>query len=106
MVRVKYPRKKSMLAISRRMKETIKSMPLGMSITEVIPTVNRMLRGWANYFRIGNAYVAARRLTGYVCDQLRLFWRRRHHRKAIRGIREWTNAFFHEKGLLYAPHLL
>ena len=106
LVRVKYPRPKSMKAIRQRIKELIQRMPLGAALSEVIAKVNRILRGWANYFRIGNSYRAAYGLTRYVCEQFRIFWRRRKQRKRIRGSQVWPNSFFYDKGVHYVPSLL
>lgn len=105
-VRIKYPRYKSMKAIRQRIKETIKSFPTGVYLEGVIEKVNNMLRGWANYFKIGNSYAAAYGLSVYVCAQLRIFWRRRKQNKRIQGSRRWSNSFFYDKGVYYVPRLL
>jgi RNA-directed DNA polymerase len=105
LVRVKYPRAKSMKAIRMRIKEAVKKYPLGIPLEEVVKDVNRKLRGWANYFRIGNSYIASRALTGYTCEQLRIFWRRRKQRKHKRGTK-WPDSFFYDKGLCYVPSLI
>jgi group II intron reverse transcriptase/maturase len=106
LVRTKYPRAKSMKKIRSSIKETLKSLPLGMTLREVIGRINPKLRGWANYFKIGNSYGAGWKLHRYVCDQLRLFWRRRKQLKRINGCRKWKNAYYNENGLLYIPELL
>ncbi|MFP4026248.1 MAG: group II intron reverse transcriptase/maturase [Candidatus Brocadiia bacterium] len=105
-VRIKFPRAKSMKKARAGIKERVKKIPLGEPLMEAIAVLNRKLRGWANYFRIGNSYEAARELTSYACQQLRLFLRRRRARKDIVGYRRWPNSFFYEKGLEYGPHLL
>ena len=106
LVRIKFPRSKSMKKARARIKERIKDVPLGESLEAAIQTLNHTLRGWAHYFRIGNSYEAARELTQYACQQLRLFLRRRRGRKDIVGSRRWPNRFFYEKGLEYVPSLL
>lgn len=105
-VRIKFPRAKSMKKARAGIKERVKNIPLGEPLKEAIGALNRKLRGWANYFRIGNSYEAARELASYACQQLRLFLRRRRARKDIVGYRRWPNGFFYEKGLEYVPHLL
>lgn len=105
-VRIKFPRAKSMKKARAGIKERVKNIPLGEPLMEAIGALNRQLRGWANYFRIGNSYEAARELTSYACQQLRLFLRRRRARKDIVGYRRWPNGFFYEKGLEYVPNLL
>ena len=106
LVRIKYPRSKSLQAIRRGIKDAIKTVPLGAEFREVIDCVNRRLRGWANYFRIGNSYVAAWELHGYVCEQLRIWWRRRTQSKQIHGRSTWANDFFRAQGLEYLPSLV
>lgn len=106
LVRVKYPRTKSVRAIQQRIKATIQAVGLGEEFREVITAVNRKLRGWANYFRIGNSSAAALELNAYVCEQLRLWWRRRKQDKQSRGGRAWANAFFYRQGLVYLPALV
>jgi len=105
-VRIKYPRTKSMKKARQNIKGRVKSIPLGAPIEEVIAALNRTLRGWANYFRIGNSYAAALKLASYACAQLRLYMRRRYHRKDIAGYRKWPNRFFYKRGLCYVPKLL
>ncbi len=105
-VRIKYPRAKSMKKVCRNIKERVMSIPLGAPIEEVITALNRILRGWSNYFRTGNSYAAALKLAAYACAQLRLYMRRKHHRKDIAGYRKWPNSFFYERGLCYVPKLL
>ena len=105
-VRIKYPRAKSMKKVCRNIKERVKSIPLGAPVEEVITALNRILRGWANYFRIGNSYAAALKLAEYACKQLRLYQRRNRQRKDITGYRRWPNNFFYKRGLYYVPKLL
>jgi RNA-directed DNA polymerase len=106
LVRIKFPRSKSEKNMRQKIKDAIKSTPLGTDLLEVITMLNRKLSGWANYFKIGNSYKQALRLSGYVCSQLRLYWRRCKHRKEISGYRIWKNSYFYGKGLYYVPNLL
>ena len=106
MVRIKFPTPKSEKAMRAKIKKAIKSQVLGTDLREIIVMLNRKLRGWANYFKIGNSYKQALRLSDYTCNQLRLYWRRCKKRKRISGCRKWKNSYFYEKGLYYVPHLL
>ncbi len=106
MVRIKFPRPKSEKNMRLKIKEALKSEKLGTDLRLVIAMLNRKLSGWANYFKIGNSYKQALRLADYVCEQLRLYWRRCKHRKDIRGSVKWKNSYFYDKGLHYVPNLL
>lgn len=105
-VRIKFPRPKALKKARQRIKERISSVPLGEPLHVVIQKANATLRGWANYFRIGNSSHAGYELARYTCDQLRLWWRRHKNQKRIRGTRRWPNSFFYNRGLLYVPSLL
>ena len=101
-VRIKFPNPQRVVGMQRKIKE----FPLGVHLTEVIKTINRKLSGWAQYFKVGNSYDAALKLSNYTCLQLRIFWRRRKQRKDINGYRKWPNDYFYNKGLHYVPKLL
>lgn len=105
-VRIKFPRPQSMCKVRATIKNVIRRHPLGTPLAEVIAAVNRTLRGWAAYFKIGNSYQAGLGLAHYACDQFRLFWRRRKARKRIRGVRHWPDGYFYHQGLCYVPKLL
>ena len=106
LVRIKYPRAKSMQKIRDNIKSAVKEIPTGKDLSEVIGVVNRKLRGWAEYFKIGNSYEPALEITEFACQQLRIFWRRHKNRKNTQCSRIWQNKFFYERGLLYVPYLL
>ena len=105
-VRIKFPNPQRVVGMQREIKEAVKEFPLGIHLTEVIKTINRKLSGWAQYFKVGNSYDAALKLSNYTCLQLRIFWRRRKQRKDINGYRKWPNDYFYNKGLHYVPKLL
>ncbi|MCH2205058.1 MAG: hypothetical protein MK132_04190 [Lentisphaerales bacterium] len=105
-VRIKFPNPQRVVGMQRKIKEAVKEFPLGVHLTEVIKTINRKLSGWAQYFKVGNSYDAALKLSNYTCLQLRIFWRRRKQRKDINGYRKWPNDYFYNKGLHYVPKLL
>lgn len=105
-VRIKYPRAKALKKARALIKERVSRVPTGAPLEEVITRLNRSLRGWAQYFRIGNSYAAAAALNRYACAQLRLWLRRKKNCKRIAGTRRWPNGFFHQRGLFYLPELL
>jgi group II intron reverse transcriptase/maturase len=106
LVRVKVPRKEKVQEVVSRVKEKLQATCLGKTIREAIARINPTLRGWANYFRIGCPYAVAQRVMRGVCEQLRIFLRRRHARKKNRGYRHWSNTFFYKEGLVYVPNLV
>ncbi len=105
-VMVKYPKKKSLCKVKTKLKELLKKMPLGKTLDDAVKACNPVIRGWMNYFRIGNSYKAALEVSGEACSQLRIFWRRKKQSKRSYGNVKWRNKFFYDRGLLYAPALI
>lgn len=52
--------------------------------------LNRLLRGWATYFRYGTRYFASRAIERYVFERVRYFLRRRH-KVHSRGTKRFSN---------------
>jgi RNA-directed DNA polymerase len=106
-VAVKFPTAKAIKGIRRTIKAVMKKDCLGEDLKEVVRDLNLRLRGWANYFRVGNSYKQFCDVNVYATEQLRLFLRKRYQRKRSRGYREYPNHYlFNSLGLLYIPGIL
>jgi RNA-directed DNA polymerase len=72
---------------------------------EVRGELNRVLRGWANYFTYGTRLLAYRAVDNYVYQSVRQFLRRRH-KVSSRGTTRWADTVvFGELGVLRLRHV-
>ncbi|MDA8287385.1 MAG: group II intron reverse transcriptase/maturase [Actinomycetota bacterium] len=73
---------------------------VGQELEVVIGRLNQFLRGWANYFRNGNASNKFRQLDRYVVGRLRSLLVKKRGRNLHAGqANRWTEAWFHDQGL-------
>jgi RNA-directed DNA polymerase len=81
----------------RRLKDKVRAQlrPSNLDpLPDVVRALNRLLRGWANYFSHGSTFVAYRSVDSHVYERMRNFLRRRH-KVSTRGTRVfgWDRVF-------------
>jgi RNA-directed DNA polymerase len=77
----------------RRLREEfrrLKSQPVGW----VIAVINPLLRGWVNYFRVGNAARCFQFVRAYVEQKVRRHMMRARGRRGY-GWKRWTSEWIH-----------
>jgi len=97
----RWPSRRSMKRIRQRVKELTPRRRCHEDIRDIIGALNPVLRGWANYFRTGNAAKSFNQIDSYV-------WRRLHRLRLERKGRslkpgeaeKWTRESFHDLGLI------
>ena len=98
----KTPRKKKRKEIGQRVKAVLKAnwnQPLG----EVIQAVNAVVRGWVNYFRIGNSTRTFNMVRYEVERKVRKFVSKRQKRCGF-GWRRWSREEIYQKWGLYRDY--
>jgi RNA-directed DNA polymerase len=92
----------------RRCRERIRQhldYTLPVRTKEQVPTVNRFLEGWTNYFRLGNASDSFRRLDNYVNERLRRIIRRRKKKRGHGWNTITSDYLYGSLGLFYNYHV-
>jgi group II intron reverse transcriptase/maturase len=95
------PSQRSMKRVRARVKELTGRSRNGVKdIRIILRGLNRVLRGWGNYFRTGNAARRFLQVDWYVVDRLRGFLVKRKGRHLRAGEAEgWTRPYFESLGL-------
>ena len=99
----RWPSKRAMKALRQRIRSlTSRKWNWVKDVRVLISKLNPILRGWANYFRTGNAAKKFNQLDTYVWRRLRSFLVKRKGRHLRPGDwRAWTRDFFVEHHGLY-----
>ncbi len=78
------PHPKSQKKLRDKLREKLNHWTLWRSVEEVIPEVNRQLKGWGGYFHYANSTRVFDRLNRYAADRLqRWLWRKHGCREAL-----------------------
>jgi len=97
----RWPSTKAMRSIRHKVRDAVGYDDI-YSLEEKIRALNPILRGWGQYFRIGNAHRHFKKVDSYVYTKLVNFLRRKHKRRG-KGFRAFPPSFFKKAGL-YQPH--
>jgi group II intron reverse transcriptase/maturase len=98
----RWPSPRSMKRVTTRIKElTNRRATAGLKdLTQLIPLLNPVLRGWGNYFRTGNAARKFLQIDGYVMERLNRLRLHRYGRHAQAGRRiTWSREEYEAHGL-------
>lgn len=93
------PSPKAMITARAKIKQITRSHHLSEPVGNVIGDLNPLLKGWGNYFAKTNASASFGKIDRYGLSQLRLWMRRKHHRKWSQSHREWPASLFYKLGL-------
>jgi RNA-directed DNA polymerase len=87
----RWPAKKAQQRIRDRIRELTDRRRLWLPVGEIVHDVNRVLRGWAEYFRFGNSARCLGKIRNYALERLALVVAKRHKRPRSFG---WSVVVF------------
>ena len=94
------PAEKKVQAICEKISEATRGSMVWRSELEQVRTLNQMLGGWANYFRLGYVTGAWKVVQQHTCRRLRWWLRRKHRARAGKGQRYPDMQLYEEYGLI------
>jgi group II intron reverse transcriptase/maturase len=94
-----FPSRKAQKIVMTKIKEITRNSPV--KVTKVIENLNPVLRGWVNYFRIGNSGMVFNKIQYYTEMKVRRFIRRRQLKKGY-GFKRMNEDFLHKILGLYS----
>ena len=89
------PSKKSIQRMVRKIHELTAEAMAWQDTTALVSKLNRMLRGWANYFQVGTVRQAYRAIDSYTTMRLRR-WLRNKYRVRCSGYRYYPDSYLYE----------
>ena len=96
----RWPRRKAMTAIRDKLRAIVGARNrLSRSLEEVIGELNPVLRGWGNYFAVGNSTRQLQAMDSYVEERLSLFLSKKHGKSGRGWGVRWREEDFRGKGL-------
>jgi RNA-directed DNA polymerase len=96
------PTSKARTALTQKLKEVFRRFN-SQPIARVIEIINPILRGWANYFRIGNSSLCFCYVKDWVEKKVRRHLMKARQRKGF-GWKRWSKNFIYQRLGLYADY--
>ena len=89
------PSDKKLRGLFRELHEQTERRWLWLEPEEMVGRLNRLLRGWANYFCLGTVTAAYRKVTAHACHRLRQWLVRKHKVQGSRWSR-FSDPYLHD----------
>jgi RNA-directed DNA polymerase len=97
------PSRKKIDRLCREISELTERRKAGQSVEVLIGQINRKLRGWSNYFRIGTVSQAYRSINSHTRHRVRQ-WLCVKFKEPGQGKRRFSDVYLHQKLGLYQLH--
>ena len=98
------PSKKRVLKFCESVSQKTRGQTCGRDTEELVGELNLMLKGWANYFRLGSVSKAYESVDSHVRNRLRQ-WLRRKHKIRARVEKQFTDTYLYQQlGVIRLTH--
>ena len=90
------PSEKRVARQCEKISEMTRRQSCGRETEELVGELNRVLKGWGNYFRLGSVSQAYRSVDSHVCDRLRR-WLSKKHQLNTSGHKRFSDQYLKER---------
>jgi len=99
----RWPKAKAMQSIREKVRTIVgeRRERLNKSLAQVINALNPVLRGWGNYFAVGNSAKCFTAIDSYVRETLYLFLSKKHNVSGRGWATRWAHIDFRKEGLYH-----
>ena len=97
------PARKKIRQLCESLREQTRRSTMQLDPEELVKRLNRRLRGWANYFRLGPVHKAYRAVDRYITARLRRWMCRKHGLRSVNTTAYSYQYLYHELGLVHLP---
>ena len=105
---LRIPKQKARINLQRKLKAIFRAKK-GRPIKEIVEEINPILRGWVNYFRIGNSSKCFKKIEDWVQKKIRRHLYKTQQRKGF-GWKRWNRqelyrntGIYHDYRIKYVP---
>jgi group II intron reverse transcriptase/maturase len=95
----RWPSAQAMSSIRTKIRALTTRRYTGMALSAVVDRLNPVLRGWGNYFRVGNSARKFNQIDSYVHERLAILASNKHQRSGRRWTTEYNVAWFQRLGV-------
>jgi len=95
----RWPSARAMKSVRTKVRNLTTRRSVGLPVDEVVAALNRVLRGWGNYFRYGHSSRKFDVVDSYVHERLAIFASDKHGLPGRNWDRRFTTAWFHSLGV-------
>jgi RNA-directed DNA polymerase len=95
----RWPSARAMRTIRARVRDATQRRYVGYDLSVVVGRLNRILRGWGNYFRYGNSSQQFHHIDSYVHERLAILASAKHGRRGRNWARHYPWAWFTRLGV-------
>jgi RNA-directed DNA polymerase len=95
----RWPSARAMSSIRTKIRALTDRRYAGLAVEVIVERLNPVIRGWGNYFRVGNSARKFQQIDSYVHERLAILAANKHQRSGRRWVVDFDGAWFQRLGV-------